>query len=138
MVKALLITTDKRIVEVSINDLTDYYEHMQCDFVDVVDLSDARSRQDVGTMWVDDEFIYKQTAVNSIATDLAGMLGRVDLLMRGIKGNVIVTGPPDRNGETTSVTSRHLVATLFRICSEAGGVWEGEARSLMQLAGEAT
>lgn len=73
-------------------------------------------------MWVNEEFTYKwpntPNHFNSIATDIAGMGGRADILLTGIKGPVLLTGPTDQEGYSTDLDDA-VVILAKRIQREA-------------------
>lgn len=72
-------------------------------------------------LWVNEEFTYKfgPERINTFAMDLCGLGGRVDLLLSGILGNVLVSGPVDDEGNTTDVTEEARRA-IHRIAIERG------------------
>lgn len=93
--KGIAIYPDKRVEDVEISSPRDIIKGIFA----AVDLADGSA------MWVDDEFLYKypDSEFNSIATDVAGLGGRYDLLLGGVKGPVVITGGPDSEGYTQDV-----------------------------------
>lgn len=77
---------------------------------------------DGSTMYVNEEFRYKFTAddYNSIASDVAGLGGRPDLMLTGILGGVVIVGPVDDEGYDTSLTDAAR-KWVQRVKREAGG-----------------
>lgn len=82
------------------------------------------------TLWINEEFryLFNNTDFNSIATDVCGLAGRPDIMLRDpILGPVILVGPPDHKGNDTDVTdeARNWVR---RVAREAGGKWVDHVR----------
>ena len=119
-VLGLHITTDKVVAEKRYDDLDAY----QCDvgcagercIIEPVTLRDG------STMYVDEEGLYHGADPNSIAADLAGLNGRPDLLLMGLRGDVVVVGPLDADGNDTDVTDI-VRRQVGRVGSEAGAVF---------------
>lgn len=98
---------------VVVDTLDDMYAHTEGGYIEVVPLYH-------GDMWVNDEYLYiAPERVNRLASDLAGAMGRPDLLFNPIRGNVLVTGPVGPDGERTDVSDR-MQAVLNIIANEAG------------------
>lgn len=111
--KGIAIYPDKRVENLTVSTLKDY-QSVVGGYIEAVDLT-------FGTMYVNEEFLYKCDPVtdrNSIATDLAGLGGRPDLLMGGILGGVLLLGHTDKDGESTDVTEAARKA-LKRVVKEA-------------------
>lgn len=101
MTKAIKITSDKVVEEIEVEDYRDMQAVVE-GLIEAVELSDG------STMYVNEEFLFQfgPDRYNSIATDVAGLGGRMDLLMRGILGNVLIVGPVDDEGYDTDVTDK--------------------------------
>lgn len=101
MAKGMAIYPDKRVSEVEVKELADY-QHIVDGWIEAVTLSDG------STMYVNEEYTYKfgPDDFNSIASDVAGLGGRMDLLIYGILGPVVVVGPVDRKGYDTDITKQ--------------------------------
>jgi len=117
-VRAIIIKRDKTITERNVGSLQDMQAIVE-GYIEAVRLRDG------STMWVNEEFRLGQFGpddFNSIASDVAGLGGRPDLLFTGILGDVFITGPPDADGYETDAThtAREWVR---RVALEAGGVW---------------
>jgi hypothetical protein len=110
-VKGIAIYPNKRVEVVELNELEDYQRI-------VLGLIEAVNLRGGTTMYVNEEYWYQFTIsdFNRIATDVAGLGGRVDLLMAGILGPVVIVGPPDDEGYDTSITeqARHWVEYVSR------------------------
>jgi hypothetical protein len=115
-VKGIAIYPDKRVEAVELNGLKDY-QRIVLGLIEAVNLKGGT------TMYVNEEYWYQFTIsdFNSIATDVAGLGGRVDLVLAGILGPVVIVGPVDDEGYDTSITeqAQHWVECVSR---EAGGV----------------
>lgn len=99
-IKVIVITSDKVVSEREIEGLAAMQAIVE-GLIEPVDLSDG------STMFVNEEFAYMPNLrFNSIASDVAGLGGRGDLMIRGIAGNVFIAGPPDDDGNTTDVTDK--------------------------------
>lgn len=98
-VKGIAIYPDKRVVDVEINDYKDGQAIVQ-GLIEPVGLKDG------STMYVNEEglYLFDNDQFNSIATDVAGLGGRTDLLFSGLKGPVYIVGPLDNDGYDTDVT----------------------------------
>lgn len=114
MVKALSITAHGDVHLVDVTTLQDMYRHTDGGPIDVVALP-------FGDLWVNDEFLLRNDddGFNSIATDVAGLGGRVDLLFGGILGDCLLTGPVSANGDKTDVTDDGM-RIVRRVAREAG------------------
>ncbi len=80
-------------------------------------------------MWVNEEYLYKFKVQdwNFVATSVAGTSGRPDLLLQGILGPALVTGPADEEGETTSIPDKITVFlrhTHMQIETDITGITE--------------
>jgi len=84
------------------------------------------------TMWVNEEFTYKFDVprFNSVASDLLGALGRPDLMLSGIQGNVFITGGPDGNGNTGAISAKVGLA-IASIGHEAGATFDNEREEVV-------
>jgi len=120
MTTAIKITHDNDLTKVKLNGFTDYQRHVE-GLIEAVSLQFKihNSEEDdeptiyPATMWVNEEYLYQFNAQehwNYAATSLASVGGNPHLLLQGIYGPVLVTGPPDPQGETTSITP--MVQTL--------------------------
>lgn len=119
--KALVIRPDKTIEEVIITGYRDLADAIG-GYIEPVTLKTG------DTMYVDEEYRLKNYGAedfNSIATDVAGLGGRPDLLLHGILGTVVIVGPIDEEGDDTDITAgaRRMVK---RVAGEAGGRYVGE------------
>lgn len=100
MVTAIVITSEKEVSEREIDGL-DAMQAIVGGLIEPVTLSDG------STMFVNEEFVYMpDLRFNSIASDVAGLGGRSDLMLRGIAGNVFIVGPVDDDGNDTDVTDK--------------------------------
>lgn len=61
---------------------------------------------DGSTMYVNEEGLVHDLPPNTFAADVCGLGGRSDLLMYGIRGNVVIVGPLDDDGYSTDVTDK--------------------------------
>ena len=115
MVKALLVTIDNTVTEVTYTG----YEDLQAlvgGYVEAIMLKGAM-------MYVDEDARmkgYGPDDFNAIARHVCGLGGRVDILTGGILGSVVIAGLPDGQGNDTDVTDegRRMVELVMR---EAGG-----------------
>lgn len=101
-VLGIVIRPDKTVEEVAIRGYSDLQDAVQ-GLIEPVTLRDG------STMYVNEEFRLGQFGpedFNSIASDLAGLGGRVDLLILGILGPVVVVGPVNAVGEDTDITTQ--------------------------------
>lgn len=118
-IDAIAIYPDKRIVPITLGGLDDY-RAIVLGWIEPVDLS-------FGTLWVNEEFLLGQFGpedVNWIASDVAGLGGRPDFMLRSpILGPVVLTGGTDREGETLGITEAGRKA-VRRVGREAGGVFK--------------
>ena len=113
-ITGIAIYPDKRVEEVELNDLKTYQD-IVLGWIEAVRLK-------AGTMYVNEEFLLGQFGpedYNSIASDVAGLGGRPDLMMTGILGPVVLVGHVDAEGWDEDVTEagRKLVRRVGR---EAG------------------
>lgn len=101
MTKGIYISPDKTVEERDFSGLKSLQEAVK-GYIEAVTLSDGSA------MWVNEEYLYSfgPEAFNSIATDVAGLGGRPDLLLRGILGPVVIQGPADHNGNTLPPTDK--------------------------------
>jgi hypothetical protein len=100
MTKAIAIYPDKRVEEIEVSELADY-QAIVLGLIEAVGLADG------STMYVNEEFLLGQFGpedFNSIASDVCGLAGRPDLMLSGILGPVLVTGPIDDEGYDTDIT----------------------------------
>lgn len=113
MVKGIRIAPDKTVTEIELITLHQYQAAVD-GWIEAVGLT-------FGTMYVNEEFTYKFGAddFNSIATDVAGLGGRPDLMLTGILGPVILVGFGDSEGYDTDVTVEGRQA-VRRVGREAG------------------
>lgn len=115
-VRGLVIRPDKTITDTTFSSLSDYQTAIG-GYIEAVVLRDGT------TMFVDEEFLlkgYGPEDLNSIATDVAGLGGRPDLLLSGILGPVVVVGPVDNQGNETDITPQAR-RWIERVMREAGG-----------------
>jgi hypothetical protein len=119
MAVGIFIGFDKQLEEREFNELADYQAAVD-GYIEAVGLFD-----DGTTMFVNEEYLLHMEAkhFNSIASDVAGLGGRPDLMLQQpILGNVVVVGGPDDEGETTDVTDKARRA-IAKVAGEAGGTW---------------
>jgi hypothetical protein len=97
----ILIGTDKTIEDKEFPDLRSLQEAVE-GYIEPVTLSDG------STMWVNEEYRYQfgPERYNSIASDVAGLGGRPDLMLTLILGPVVIQGPPDQDGNSTPPTEQ--------------------------------
>ena len=95
----LAIGADKTISEIPVPDLAAKQAAVG-GWIEPVTLKDG------STLYVNEEGALTGLPFNSIATDVAGLGGRPDLLLRGIVGDVLLVGPVDAAGETLGVTAQ--------------------------------
>lgn len=119
--RVLVLTRDKRVIDRTIDGLADM-QAIVGGYIEAVRLSDG------STLWVNEEFRLGQFGpddFNSVASDVAGLGGRPDLLLGGILGDTFLTGPTDAEGNETDYTdtARRWVERVGR---EAGVVWTAE------------
>ena len=111
MTKALHITPQKEVQEVTVEGLKDY-QSLVGGLIEPVTLRDGP------TMYANEEgrYLFGPDDFNSIATDVAGLGGRTDLLLLGLLGPVVIVGPLDSEGDDTDVTdyARGLVERVAR------------------------
>jgi hypothetical protein len=120
-VRGLIIRPDKTIVETTFRGLADYQAAVG-GYIEAIYLSDGTT-----TLYCDEEYLIKglaQLEFNSIATDVAGLGGRPDILFSGVLGPVVIVGPPNQEGETTGITGQAR-SWVKRVAEEAGGVFIG-------------
>lgn len=120
--RVLVLTRDKRVIDRTIDGLADMQAIVE-GYIEPVRLSDG------STLWVNEEFRLGQFGpgdFNSVASDVAGLGGRPDLMLTGILGNTFLTGPTDPEGNGTDVTdtARRWVE---RVGNEAGATWTVES-----------
>lgn len=119
MTKAICIPVfgDPQVVEV--DTLDDMYAHTEGGYIEVIPL--RRGGHYYGDMWVNDEYLYiAPERVNRLATDVAGFLGRPDILfVSPVRGNVLLTGPVDAAGDKTDVTAM-LASAVGLVGADAG------------------
>ena len=113
-IQAIQITSDKQTNELTVSEYQDYNDAVE-GWIEAVDLP----RIDA-VMWVNEEFllIFGAERFNSIASDVCGLGGRPDLMLHGVLGNVLVTGPTDGAGESTDITDKARRA-IERVAREA-------------------
>jgi hypothetical protein len=116
MTTGIAIYPDKRVTRVELNALGDYQEIVN-GYIEPVNLK-------FGTLWVNEEFLLGQFGpedFNSIASDVAGLGGRPDLMLfTPILGPAILTGFVGPEGEDLDFTEAGERA-VKRIAREAGG-----------------
>lgn len=121
--KALAIYPDKRVEEIEILPDTSLEQKQEVvqGWIEPVDLR-KRSGEYAGTMWVNEEgrYCFGPDDFNSIATDVAGLCGRFDLLATGVLGPVIIVGPArfETDGSDTDITD-WLREQVSRVAKEA-------------------
>lgn len=114
IVKGLQITVTKAVNEREYQGLRDFQRDVglrgQDCMIEPVGLNDG------STMYVDEEFVFHGGEFNSIATDVAGLNGRGDLLITGIRGDDVIVGPVDGEGWDTDITDdqRKIVERVRR------------------------
>jgi len=115
MTRAIAIYPDKRVLDVEVDGLDDMQALVEGK-IQPVDLT-------FGSMYVNDEYLFQFTAddFNSIGSDVAGLGGRADLMLSGIRGPVFLVGPVDSNGYETDVTDDGRKA-VRKVGLEAGMV----------------
>ncbi len=117
MSKAIAIYPDKRVENIDLVGLTDMQAVVKGN-IEVIRLT-------FGDMYVNEEFLLGQFGpddFNSIASDVAGIGNRPDLMMTGILGPVFLLGPVNmRTGNDTDVTDKGRKA-VRRVGREAGMV----------------
>lgn len=104
MPKGIAIYPDKRVDHLEVDGLKDYQEVVK-------GLIEAVGLKDGSTMYVNEEYRYQFGPVdfNSVATDVASLGGRPDIMFTGgILGPVLILGPVDDDGNDTDVTDRAL------------------------------
>jgi hypothetical protein len=116
-VKAIVIKRDKIIIEQTVDGLREMQSIVE-GYIEAVRLKDG------STMWVNKEYRFQFGLgdFNPIASDVAGLGGRQDLMLSGILGDVFITGPPDSEGGETDVTDQARL-WVRRVAHEARGVW---------------
>ncbi len=104
MAKAIAIYPDKRVEDVEIRN----YKDGQAIVGGLIEPVTLRFGRTYCTMYVNEEFRYAfdVSDFNSIARDVAGLGGRIDLLMGGILGPVYIVGDLDDEGYDTDVPDR--------------------------------
>lgn len=101
-VKGIIIRADKTLTDVEVGDLASYQAAVEGN-IEAVTLSDGT------TMYVNEEYRYQfgPEAFNSVASDVCGLGGRLDIMLHGgILGPVLVVGPVDDDGYDTDITDR--------------------------------
>lgn len=113
VIKGLVIRPDKSVELVDLDHLAQYQEAVG-GFIEPVRLSDG------ATMYVNEEFRYKfgPDDFNSVASDVAGLGGRPDLMLSGILGPVVIVGPLTRDGYDTDITETAR-QWVYRVLTEA-------------------
>ena len=114
-VKGIAIYPDKRVEDVTINGLSDG-QAIVGGLIQPVTLKDG------STMYVNEEFLYSfgPDDVNWIASDVAGLGGRPEFMLRSpILGPVYIVGPIDGEGYDTDITdtARNWVTRVKREAS---------------------
>lgn len=109
------VTTDKQLRWVEVPTLAD---KQRC----VGGLVEVIQQPDFCDMWVNEEGKIHGLPFNSIATDVAL---RVIGLGDTIRGDVVITGPCDPEGEATDLSMEsRTYRLLVKVADEAGGAWE--------------
>jgi len=116
-VRGILILPDKTLSEVSLRDYRDYQDAVDGTF-EIVTLSDGS-----GLCINDGSFSqFGPEDFNSIASDVAGLGGRPDLMLLGLVGPAVMVGPVDDEGNSLDVTDQAR-RWIERVSREAGGHW---------------
>lgn len=113
-IRGVKVTTDKRLSWVELDGLESY---QAC----VGGYIEALEQPDRCDVWINEEGKIHGLPFNSIATDVA-----LRMLMPGdsVRGDVVITGPCDRNGESTSLSMETATFRLLaKVADEAGGEW---------------
>lgn len=97
MTRGVIITTDKEVTDTEVEGLK-ARQDIVGGLIEPVTLSDG------STMWVNEDGIALGLPFNSIATDVCGIGGRPDVMLQGVRGNVLIVGPVDREGSDTDLT----------------------------------
>jgi len=107
-ITAIKIQHDNTRTKEKLKTYKDYQQHLEglMEAVDMVYFDPAKMANIEFTMWVNEEYLYKFNARdhwNYTAVTVASVSGRPDLMLLGIYGPVLITGPADSRGETTPV-----------------------------------
>ncbi len=125
MIQATLLKPDNTIKDYPVSEHDDYGKAVE-GWIEAVSLCQTRlPGPDISfIMWVNEEYMYKKDPLkdwNFLATSMAGMCGRPDLILQGVLGNALLTGPADLEGETTDLPnaiSNLAVAIKTALASE--------------------
>lgn len=120
----IAIYPDKRVEEVILDHASSLEGKQEIvkGWIEPVDLH-TPSGEYVGTMWVNEEgrYVFGPDDFNSIASDVAGLMGRSDLMLTGILGPVLVVGPADpSNGNRDTDVTYWQRNIINRVTREAG------------------
>lgn len=99
VIDAIYITCYKVVGNLRVGSLREL-QHIVDGLIEPVTLSDG------STMYVNEDGIGLGLRFNSIATDVAGLGGRLDLLLQGVRGDVVIVGPLNKKGYDTDVTEQ--------------------------------
>lgn len=108
--QAIIIKTDKTVEH---RDVT----FSECQEI-VGGLVEAVTLSDGSAIFANEEGRFMGLDFNSIATDVAGLGGRTDVLLMGLLGNAVIVGPPNSKGETQDVTEQ-ATRWVERVAREA-------------------
>ena len=102
VVSGLHITPDKQVREITLTSYEDYAEAIG-GYIEAISLIGPNRTE--FTMWCDEEFLLKYNfeQFNSIASDICGISGRLDLMLTGVLGPVLIVGATDPEGYDTSL-----------------------------------
>jgi len=117
MTKAIAVYPDNRVEDVEVNGYKDG-QAIVGGRIEPVALRFGSN--DYGTMYVNEEFRYVFDAddFNEIARSVAGLCGRLDLLIGGVLGPVYFVGDLDEEGYVNDVTER-IRQVVERVAREA-------------------
>lgn len=112
MTKAVIVTRDKQVTETDFVNYKDIQAAVE-GWIEAVKLNGC-------TMYVNEEFLFRfgPEDFNSIASDICGLCGRLDLMFSGILGNVLITGPLDDEGRDTDIPDS-MIRIINRVAGEA-------------------
>lgn len=123
-IKAIRITPDKTVDEIEVSTLEEMQEVVG-GLIEPIELhyfSRTAACRASFDMYVNEEYLYQygQKDFNSIATDVCGLCGRVDIMLRTpILGPVLIVGPVV--GDDSTSVNDAIRAIVKRVAREAGG-----------------
>lgn len=120
-VKGIAIYPDKRVEEITVSGLSDMQAVVD-GYIEPITLKDG------STLYVNEEYLYRfgSPDFNSIASDVAGLGGRPEFMLRQpILGPALLVGPVDAEGNDTDVTAtaRRWVQRVAREASLKTAAW---------------